>query len=908
MNIPVGTAVVLTLVLKIISATTVLPSWNDKLHGALQAMDRVIQEVDGPQYNTGLSENHVKDLIDVLETLLSELEGFERLDTSVKRIQASQARTMTDEVMKPKVDRLYPSDDLKDHYELGSMLKKLRRTNDLDSMCTGVQKISYKFTTKAICLDVLECSEQDVACTADNKCDVSQAIPKMVAVLWYKVGAFLSNGLCSPVTEEVLQDFKSVKDMVDNIGAYASSTVEWNAIFEDIERTGQVFFKLNLAFAMELFETHEKVAKFGFKACKELKSEKMCPVGYIYIENMLLKVLKRNKQEPLPVRNLKNQGRVNHAQMMDLKKGALNQIKLLATIENIDADMKTISNEVSKYFHTLSVYDQGIADQDVLFIKGKLKEFEKKTEKLTKKVREDFRSVKNFAIGTKIAEQVENFMTDGFEALKGLQDAIVAGNTIAGLEEDSQKLFEDTKNLAEAFKRNADQISAMQEIVERIRTGHIGGVGTEGIDFINAYGAYTPQVDDDLLARNDALWSAYKDKACELLLEAEGLAASATQTVVGLSCEKLEGTLAEFSAVRESILEFQFDLVDALAVVIRGQIGKELSKGIDMTTTSNRYSNLMSFFFRTQSRLQLEASLYCDTQEYLNHGKSIYGCSSNDLFTVTDIENLIAYQPDTHYDIEERFVYIPTKPQFHGDEGYINLATLEKEHKVSFRLPANKAWLNDFNWLANEENVPPFVESFKVYLPRKKYDVTERRTKHSKTRIQVTSKGGSFVDLTANAKKVKYIVPEENSQYVTVYEEGYDPAKCPRGKEILNPYSLCDNLPFMCDTTTRVPKSRVMPTILSRWELSFSVETGAEALSWDVPNPATDLLIIAKVELRFPPGIRKRSRIARRDESAFGCCGPRQYRPSWRNNACRACPNNTPSKMGGYYCEYKNKK
>lgn len=906
MTFPVGTAVVLTLVLKIISATAVLPSWNDKLHGALQAMDRVIQEVDGLQYkNTELKEDHVKHLIDVLETLLGELEGFERLDTSVKRIQAS---SMTDQVMKPKVDRLYPSDDLKDHYELGSMLGKLRRTKDLDSMCRGVQKISYEFTTKAICLDVGKCSEQNVACTADKQCDVRKAIPKMVAVLWYKAGAFLSNGLCSRVTEEVLHDFKSVKDMVDIIGAYASSTVEWNSIFEDIERTGQVFFKLNLAFAMESFKTHEKVAKFGYKACNELKSEKMCPVGYIYIEYMLLKVLKRNRQDPPPMRNLKNEGRVNHAQMMDLKKGALSQFKLLTTIENNDADLETISDEVSEYFHALAKYDQDIADQDVLFIQGKLKEFDKKTKELTEKVREDFTFVKNFAIGTKIAEQMENLVANGLEALKGLPGVIVAGSTIAGLEVYSKKLFEDTKNLAEAFQRNADQISAMQEVVERIRNGHLGGVGSEGIDFINAYGAYTPQVDDDMLAQNDALWSAYKDKACELLFEAEGLAASVSQTAVTLSCEKLEGTLAEFSAVRESILEFQFDLVDALAVVIRGQIGKELSKGMVMTTPSNRYSNLMSFFFRTQSRLQLEASLYCDTQEYLNHGRRIYGCSSNDLFTVTEIENLITYEPDTHYDIEERFVYIPTKPQFHGDEGYINLATLAKEHKVSFRLPANKTWLNDFNWLTTEENVPPFVESFKVYLPQKNYDDIEGRTKHSKTRIQVTSKGGSFVDLTAGVKKVRYIIPDENSQYVTVYEEGYDPAKCPRGKEILNPYSLCDNLPFMCDTTTRVSKSRVMPTILSQWELSFSVETGAEALSWDSPSPATEFLLIAKVELRFPPGIRKRSRITRRDESAFGCCRSGQYRPSWRNNACIACPNNTPSKMDGYYCEYQNKK
>jgi hypothetical protein len=73
------------------------------------------------------------------------------------------------------------------------------------------------------------------------------------------------------------------------------------------------------------------------------------------------------------------------------------------------------------------------------------------------------------------------------------------------------------------------------------------------------------------LARNSALWSAFKDKACNLL-EGDDIEINVGQTTteVMLICENLEGTLAEFFTLRESIFDFQFDLVDALTKVIRG--------------------------------------------------------------------------------------------------------------------------------------------------------------------------------------------------------------------------------------------------------------------------------------------------------------------------------------------------
>ena len=284
----------------------------------------------------------------------------------------------------------------------------------------------------------------------------------------------------------------------------------------------------------------------------------------------------------------------------------------------------------------------------------------------------------------------------------------------------------------------------------------------------------------------------------------------------------------------------------------------------------------------------------------MNHGKSIHACSSQGLFTEEDLNNLIAYEPDAHYHIEERFVYIPTKPEFHGDTGFINLPTLAEKHKTTFLLPAKKSWLKKYNWLTNNEELPPFVESFKIYLPVKDYSVVQDRTKHSKTRIKVRSSGSSCVDDNCS---LRYVVPIEDNQYVTTYEQGYDPAKCPRDKEILNPYSLCDNLPYLCDTTTRVQKTSIMPIILSSWDISVSVESGDEVLAWDVPDPATDFLLIAKVKLRYTPDHDKRSRLHRRDETPYGCCTAGNHRADWKLATCQTCPGGSVTKMGGYYCE-----
>ena len=65
---------------------------------------------------------------------------------------------------------------------------------------------------------------------------------------------------------------------------------------------------------------------------------------------------------------------------------------------------------------------------------------------------------------------------------------------------------------------------------------------------------YTPKVSRARPAQNDALWAAFKDSSYDLLFSAQGIGASASQGVLRgmLLCEKLEGTLVQFAALRDN--------------------------------------------------------------------------------------------------------------------------------------------------------------------------------------------------------------------------------------------------------------------------------------------------------------------------------------------------------------------
>ena len=965
---------VLALITLVQASVDPVRRWAPKIAAALNARDSVIEKIQN-----FVEENNsqtIEELIDILEEFSSKLKDLDNFDASTLEQSSALAEEIYDHARSPIVSNLFHSKNLETHYltrGLGYMLKVFKGYHDmsciqkivsppqpfrgyylpLEQMCVHVKedirnKDEYTFSTDKICKNVNQCSGvetphpyadtdgtsvQEACIEESNACDISKALPMMGSLLWYKVSALIAHSVCrnhlgEPDASVIATEYDDIETMAGLMMGYTSA-LHWNDFFNKALATRAYS---NLESAMALVQERQRSVKYAAQACLELDSSDMCTVGDIFKLHESLRKLRSDRQEPPKTRNLRLHSTVDHSKMVELKKDALQHIELLGNIESLDHNLEAVVTGISGYFLGLAKYDQGIAEQDVAFIKGKLDEFEEKAISLSTKVQEDVRAVMiagNTALAAQLVEEIVILTAKIVEHANPLK-VIFGGVEVDDIYEQAAEVARATRELAHGIalfssfsevyndmatlsarlKENADQIANLQTMVTAIKENDVDNLGFDSTRFIDAYGGYTPKVDRSDLARNDALWAAYKDSICDLLFGAEGIGSEITQGVVGrmVLCEKLDGTLAEFFALRENIFDFQFDLVDSLALVVRGHVAKKLSQSITVSNDRLKASTFMLGFFMTQYRLQFEASLYCDKLQYLNQGKEIKPCTSGEFFDEHRLDDLIAYDYGTHYHEDERFVYLPTKAQFHGDTGFINLPSLAEGNPVTFRLPANRTWLREFNWLSSDETLAPFVASFKLYLPLKHY-TSEKR--HSKTHIKLTSIAGSRVD---DSSGIVYNLPLEDSHYITLYEEGYD--RCPIGKEIMNPYSLCDNLPLICDTMTRVPGSFIMPTILSTWRLRLSVETGHESLQWDAPIPATNLLIIAKVKLRFlPETARKRSLSQLMNaEPAFGCCPPESntYRPKWSERNCIPCPSqpdfptNTVSKLRGYYCEVEN--
>lgn len=938
--------------------------WSQKLLDSIQARDSII-----PKITTFINEvtpESINNAIASLDAIYHPLQDLENLN-----LTASQGKEQATKVKKLQEDSLvkkwFQSQTLESAYTtkgLGLILKTMKTSLSsspgsftgkdlpLSQMCAHVQGQKNEYATDKICRNIKMCSGNEnpnpydasggnnvqEACEEEtNACKVTVAVRMMGALLWYKVSDFIALGFCynylstsssSELKPVIHAEREDVYRMTSLISAYISTLNNWREFFD--KAASQRAFS-NLAPAMKLVEEREKSFKWASLACDKLEADDMCTVGDIFGYYESLKKIKKDRKTPPQTRNLRYHSRVDHAKMLELKRNALQHINLLGNIQQLDHNVGTLAEGMSGYMFGLAKYDEGIANQDEAFLSGKLKEFETKSSRLSKKVQQDTKDIMiaaNVALSAQLVEEIAILAAKIANHVNPLK-VIFTGVELADIYEQTgevaravqelahgvalfatfHKVYEDMYKLADSFKNNTEQIAGLQKLIESIKKKGEEDVDYDSQRFIEAYGSYTPRVGKKDLARNDALWSAYKDSTCDLLFGAQGIGAGVTQTVTGgmLLCEKLEGSLAEFFALRENVFDFQFDLVDAFAGIVRGNIAKKLSKSIKIKNDRLKAGMLLLGFFMTQFRLQFEAAVYCDKWEYMNQGKRIAPCEYEDFMDESRLDDLLTYDFGTLYHEDERFVYLPTKPQFPGDTGYINLPSLRKGNSVLFRIPANRTWLRQFNWFSSEEVLAPFVASFKLYLPHKTYP-TEGRAPYSKTSVKLTSTAGSRLDDTSG---VVYNLPLEHCTYMTTYEEGYDPTRCQQGKEIVNPYSLCDNLPLICDTMTRVPGSLIMPTILSTWKLTYSSEKGQVSLPWDAPRPATDLLFIAKVKLRFlPNSLKKRRAIDNGGEFVYGCCAEgNTYRPKWNNRQCIPCPTKptkSTSRLQGYYCEKGN--
>lgn len=921
-------------------------SWGELIHDAFQARDVMVANMKAFQESPSLEIAIALMLsLDELPEQIADLEKLGITEERDERLVEVLVKQPEDPIVKNLL--LFDKADLETAYKergLGAVVKTFQEYQNfrciyslyspssdsytghelpLDLMChptrTHLETTPSPISTSDVCISVNQCSqgtaEFEKACTG-TKCNVNEAVPMMLSLLWYRASDLIARSLCynhlpTPTLKSLIHtELRNIKRMVALVKAY-TSTLTWELFFQRAENVGG-FSQSETA--MSLVTQHEKSFFSSIKACHDLDAQDVCIIEQIYAEYQVLKRMTKETQSPEQARDLRLFHRVNHAKLVDIRKKVLKEIETLAMLLKARTKTGIFARKVSIYFQGLSRYDEKIAEQDVGYIKGKLDDFKERVDQVSQELEGNIKSVLETAIEGLALEEIINIAEavnplklfegpgSNYEAAVKIatKAQLVAKGTMALVK--LSDVIHDTARLGTDFQENRKQIPSMEGIMTEIQEGNGADIAELAKDFITAYGNYDPKVTRSRLAQNDAMWDAFKDLACDLLSEVGNGAQLVTVSHARkLTCENLDGTLAQFFTLRENIFDFQFELVDTIARVVRGGIGKT------PVMKSSRYQYLLSNkkelflgFFKTQTRLQSEASTYCNKLEYMNQGEPIDVCKQKKgLFSEADLDDLVAYNPEISYHLEERYVYIPTRPQFSGDQGFIDLRRLQTG-SVTFQPPSNATWLKQFNWLASDETKVPFVESFKLYLPRNSYPGS-----YLKTQVTLSSKAGSRVSLSSD---VNYDLPLENTRYVTKYIESFP--RCPSGREIANPYSLCENLPNICDTTQRMPGTSMMSTILTTWELKYNMKSGASNTDhvWDAPDPTTNLLIIGKVKLRYLPNAaltKKNNVVTVRNQPPLGCCARNMYRPKWNDIQCIACPSEFPSvsKLQGYYCE-----
>ena len=567
------------------------------------------------------------------------------------------------------------------------------------------------------------------------------------------------------------------------------------------------------------------------------------------------------------------------------------------------------------------------------YIKTKLKTFNKDFRSLQKRVTDDVTAAikaaeaitsvqvaeATAALATKIAEESNPIAAvfSGVDTMGLRERAEEVAKAAAGvakavaLAESLKALATDTIAIGTDLHNNQNQIKSMVNLVNKIKNNQADNIDDDAETFIAEYFRYKPKVDRHRMARNIAMWGAFKESTCKLLDEVEGVGAQVGKAIAGshLLCERLQGTIAEFSVLRENIFDFQFDLVDRLAAVVRGNVAEKLAASIQAGKTGEIFKadQLLGAFLMAQNSIQSQAWLYCDKLEYKDGGQRVQPClPETGLFTNDDLDNLVAFTDHQTYIFIERTVYIPSRPQHNGDLGFIDIRTLARKKMASFRLPQNITWLHIFGWSLIGEWHAPYVENFQLFLPKRR----NQNNRKTSTRIVVTAdrETGSYVSADRRSSAL-YKLPETQTSYVTVYQEGYRSSTCP--KEIPNPYSLCNNLPKICHISTNVAGGSLLPTTLSRWRVTYSVQSGEKEERWLAPiGSATDLNLIAKLTLRLLPSKlsrNRRSEMRRADDQQDVCCPSGTYRSSLvERTACTPCPPGSKQKLKGYYCERCN--
>lgn len=553
-------------------------NWAEKLVSTIKARDAIIPKLRA--FQGTVNAKAIKDLVGSLDALSAELVGLDNLDLGNDVEQDSeQVNALKGQSETSLVTVWFKSENLENYYTsrgLGYILKKTKESlsaspytlskDQLNDICKNIpedvgENDKFEISTDKVCKNVKVCSGKDeprpyqdasgtnlqtICEQTTNACDVPKAVPVMTSLLWYKLSDYIALGFCSNHLKEpsisVVRDKKAeVIKMADYVNAYISSLENWVEFFNNAARD-RAFSKLQLA--MDLVAQREKSFKFASIACDKLGAENMCTFGNIFPYYSSLVKIKKEKQSTPMAKNLRKQARVDHVKMLELTRESLQHLEVLGNLQQLDYNAANLVDGISSYFYELAKYDQGIANQDKAFLKGKLDDFKTLSSTLSQKVERDTKDIMiaaNTALAAQLAQEIAILAAQIANHLNPFK-VIFTGVEVADMYEQAGEIaraaqelahgialfatfstvYNDMATIAAKFQENRNQIDGLLKLVESIEQNSLKDIDVDSERFIEAYGNYTPHVSRKDLAKNDALWSAYKDSTCDLLFGAQG--------------------------------------------------------------------------------------------------------------------------------------------------------------------------------------------------------------------------------------------------------------------------------------------------------------------------------------------------------------------------------------------------
>ena len=603
-----------------------------------------------------------------------------------------------------------------------------------------------------------------------------------------------------------------------------------------------------------------------------------------------------------------------------------------------DEMMSVINNNfegLANYFGTLADYDNDISAADIGYISDSLDKFERQTTQLIK----DLNTVaEKLADKTLIAAGVDaafawlkaaTATTIGVLALinpagsdpSGMlnawdkMDEAAAATANAIRAGTLEKLMKETNAYMEKVLRGFEENMASLHDARKIIEYESNPNGQTNIDdtrrrFLKAYQDYTPQVNTADIAKLDQGWIEILDTIKSSLDDMSQAVASALKGEIYAKnyLEEMAILIPQITALLESQFEYQFDLMDSLAVNLRAQLAKDSVQ--DLTDMIEEVKNDQSSkFARKQASLKslmvskmhtLQAlQLHCNALEYRNAGEMPTVCKTGmEKMSDSAIADVISFLPQSCIagTTDGKYVNIPVSRN--NRKGAVNIQDLFSGKKTTFQVP-DAQWLVDNGWLHKfeAEREVFYVKGFELFV------LSLEKSAKGRTVLSSISANSAAPLIKDNTERRKYGI-QPTQRYEFSYRENIPPCD----KNEANPYELCKPLSNICVVRDGLLKNKydIYPSIFSEWEIEVpGLDRNTELPQFFEEDHG--LFLQAKIILcsKTPvqrPNITLSGKITLLQQSM--CMEGKYFNritQSWKQ-----CPAGSSLALGGYYCEPGN--